>query len=476
MRLIFVHGWSVTHTKSYGDFPESLAARAKNVGLDIDVAHIYLGKYISFHDEVTLEDIASAFDYALRELPDAQGHASGEIAPFSCITHSTGGPVVRTWIDKYYGKLGKQASLDNLPLKHLVMLAPANHGSSLAVLGKQRVGRIKAWFNGVEPGEKVLDWLSLGSDGQWQLNHNALNYHFGDAGGEFYPFVFAGQGIDSKFYDFLNNYLIEPGSDGVIRVAGANLNYRYLSLSQSDDLIDKTKLFRIKPDEQSVRYSPNVPLAVMSCFSHSGTKMGIMSNKAGSDNHQLIIEQVLRCLLVDSAQDYRERAQQMAELTIAEQQKIPVGKDQQISRYAMLVVRVRDEHDKVINNQDYDFLLLAGKQYKPHLLPQGFFIDRQMNTSSHSLVYYLDAEKMLQIKDGCFGIQVTARPDAGFSYYAAGQFRSEGLNINEVLAPNQVTYIDIRLRRKVDKNVFRFSRADQPRESFARVKPSGEFI
>jgi len=50
------------------------------------------------------------------------------------------------------------------------MLAPANHGSALAKLGKARVGRLKAWFNRIEPGQRILDWLSLGSEGQWQLN------------------------------------------------------------------------------------------------------------------------------------------------------------------------------------------------------------------------------------------------------------------------------------------------------------------
>lgn len=472
MRLIFVHGWSVSHTNTYGDFPQSLVAEAQVSGLDIDIAHIYLGKYISFHDEVTLDDIARAFDYALRELPGS----AETIAPFSCITHSTGGPVVRTWLDKYYGKQGSVADLAGIPLKHLIMLAPANHGSSLAVLGKERVGRIKAWFSGVEPGQRVLDWLSLGSDGQWFLNEQALDYTYGE--NSFYPFVLIGQGIDSRFYDFLNSYLIEPGSDGVVRVAGANLNYRFLSLKQTDEVIDKTggKLFRILPDEAPIRKPREVPIGVLSEFSHSGSKMGIMATKASNGNHQRIVDQVIECLKVNSNQDYAERSKQMALMTASEQQKTPLGKQSEISRYAMLVVRVRDENGKVIDNQDYDFLLLAGKNYKPHLLPEGFFIDRQMNMDSHSLVYYLDADKMLEIKDNCFGIQIIARPDSGFSYFCGGQYRSEGLAIEEVCAANQTTYIDITLKRLVDKNVFRFESADKPRESFSRVKPSGDWV
>lgn len=126
---------------------------------------------------------------------------------------------MRYWIDRYYGA----ADLAAWPLQNLVMLAPGNHGSALEVLGKQRIGRIKAFSKGVEPGQQVLDWLSRGSAGQWQLNWNWLDYQ--PAAHRFLPFVFTGQSINEKFYDFLNSYLVEPGSDGVVRVAGANLNF-----------------------------------------------------------------------------------------------------------------------------------------------------------------------------------------------------------------------------------------------------------
>ena len=145
MNLIFVHGWGTTNTDTYGGLPEALVASAGAYNLDLTIQHINLGNYVSFHDEVTLDDIARALDQALRDLP---GNEQG-IQPFSCITHSTGGPVVRHWVNYHYGP----KRLDQLPLRHLVMLAPANHGSTLAVLGKQRVGRLKAWFSGIEPGQ-----------------------------------------------------------------------------------------------------------------------------------------------------------------------------------------------------------------------------------------------------------------------------------------------------------------------------------
>lgn len=126
MKLVFIHGWSVTSTSTYGELPEVLQSRAASNGLEIEIENIYLGEYISFHDEVMLEDIARAFDKARRDkLGDGR---------FACITHSTGGPVVRLWIELFF-----KNNLTACPLSHLVMLAPANHGSSLAILGKGRL-------------------------------------------------------------------------------------------------------------------------------------------------------------------------------------------------------------------------------------------------------------------------------------------------------------------------------------------------
>ena len=110
------------------------------------------------------------------------------------------------------------------------MLAPANHGSALAQLGKGRIARMKFFADGVEPGTGVLDWLELGSDQSWELNREWLAYECVAAG--LYPFVLTGQRIDRAFYDNLNAYTDEAGSDGVVRVAAANMNYGLVRLEQ----------------------------------------------------------------------------------------------------------------------------------------------------------------------------------------------------------------------------------------------------
>lgn len=255
MIVIFVHGWSVTNTNTYGALPQWLESQSNDGVLDIQVGNIYLGRYISFADTITIDDIARAFDQAVRD-EIADQLRDGE--RFACITHSTGGPVVRKWMDLYF-----KSDLAKCPLSHLVMLAPSNHGSALAQLGKSRLSRIKSFFEGMEPGQHVLDWLELGSDMSWQLNESWLDYDCPANG--IYPFVLTGQKIDRQLYDALNSYTGEAGSDGVVRVAAANMNYSLLKLHQAgtngENLV-VSKMTRSKP----------MALGVLPECSHSGKK------------------------------------------------------------------------------------------------------------------------------------------------------------------------------------------------------------
>lgn len=153
MIVIFVHGWSVTHTNTYGELPQWLESQSKDRKLNIQVGNIYLGHYISFDDTVTVDDIARAFDHAVR---DEIADKLRDGARFACITHSTGGPIVRKWMDLYF-----KNNLAKCPLSHLIMLAPANHGSALAQLGKSRLGRIKSFLKVLNQDSRYLIGLSL---------------------------------------------------------------------------------------------------------------------------------------------------------------------------------------------------------------------------------------------------------------------------------------------------------------------------
>jgi hypothetical protein len=85
--VVFVHGWSVAHTDTYGGLPAHLSAEAKALGIDIQLEEIYLGRYISFPDEIRISDISRAFSAAVED------QLSGLLKignRFMCITHSAG--------------------------------------------------------------------------------------------------------------------------------------------------------------------------------------------------------------------------------------------------------------------------------------------------------------------------------------------------------------------------------------------------
>src|SRR5262245_11518829 len=147
MDVILIHGYNVTSTKTYGVLPQRLSSAGHNV------KDVFLSKYVTLDDDISLPDLERASEAALRDLYGARYGKT----KFACITHSTGALVARSWIDTYYGQ-----SITKLPMSHLIMLAPPTHGSRLAELGKSRLSRLRSLF-GIEPGLKVLDALELGS-------------------------------------------------------------------------------------------------------------------------------------------------------------------------------------------------------------------------------------------------------------------------------------------------------------------------
>lgn len=452
MIIVFVHGWSVTNTDTYGGLPTALVKNAP-AKLDLQITHLYLGKYVSFADEVKVDDIARGMQQAIAAevLPKL---AKGE--RFACVTHSTGGPVAREWIDLYY-----RGKLDKCPASHLVMLAPANHGSALAQLGKGRIARMKFFKDGVEPGTGVLDWLELGSDQGWELNCEWLSYDATARG--LYNFVLTGQKIDREFYDNLNAYTDEAGSDGVVRVAAANMNYGLIRLVQQDGKLAMQK------DERAARSA----LGVLPGRSHSGPNIGILGSvKADDDGSHPTVKWVLRCLEVSSTAAYNRVVKELDDLTAQTQRDEHEDKVKKLfvfertfvtDRYCMLVFRLQDDRgNKLV---DYDVLFTAGPQYDPNHLPPGFFIDRQRNLLNlGKLTYYIDYDVMAAWLskpelEGKFGVQIAARPAGGYAYYTVAEHRGTFAGLKKYFEPNQTLMVEVELKRHIVEGVFRLTQS-----------------
>ena len=469
--LVFVHGWSVTNTSTYGQMPKQLQQKASAAGMTLILADIWLSEYVSFDDAVTMPDLVRAFDHALRDL-----HLRD--ASFACITHSTGGPVVREWLR---AQRDKPAVYSTIRLSHLVMLAPANYGSALAQLGKSMFGRLKAWFSAVEPGQRILDWLELGSAASLTLNLDYIHSDDPLTRGQF-QFVLIGDRPDRALYDHLNSYTGEDGSDGVVRIAAANLNGRHAVLSpQGGSENDSLTL--------NVSRGPRCAFKLIAGASHSGVAHGIMA-RAGPQT----VHAILRCLSIRDAASYTALCDAFdAENAVRDADKVelePAGpfapRVHIHDPRSMLIVRLTDEAGEPLTGAG--FLLTAGTPASADLMPVDFLLDRQANSKQRTTIsLFLDhsllagdtrvadprnSRKTLRpvvVSHRPYGAYVQPVDLTGLVHHALARSQP-GDDLFSMLGAHQTTVLDVVLPRKIHEGVFRLTQNLAPRD-FSKPVP-----
>jgi len=218
--LVILHGWS----DNFRSF-RPLVRRLREQGLEQPVEEVHLGDYISLDDQVAFDDLVDAMQRAWqeRQLPTAPGSVDA-------IVHSTGGLVIRDWFTRNY-------TPETVPLKRLLMLAPANFGSPLAHTGRSMIGRATKGWSGTrlfETGTHILKGLELASD-----------YSIGLAERDWFaPEIWYGPGrilctvlTGNAGYTGISAIANKPGTDGTVRVSTANLAAARLDVDfQSDPM------------------------------------------------------------------------------------------------------------------------------------------------------------------------------------------------------------------------------------------------
>lgn len=205
--VLTVHGWSAQDSSM-----QDVTGFLKQAGFR--TMNYWLGGYPSMADEVHLADSARRMGAVI-----AQMVQDGELSkPFHIVTHSTGALVVRQWLAFFFPRGGA-------PVENFLMLAPANFGSPLAVMGRSALGRlIKGFRTGLQTGTEFLHALEHGSMAQENL---ALTDRLSPDGDRASPFSEAAvrpyviTGLDVFF-----PMGVKPESawDGTVRAASANID------------------------------------------------------------------------------------------------------------------------------------------------------------------------------------------------------------------------------------------------------------
>jgi hypothetical protein len=293
-----------------------------------DPLTIHIGDYVTLSNEITIKDIAEGFDRALRE---QEGLKNGE--RFDAIVHSTGSLVIREWLVSYSPRQKR--------LGRLIGLAPANFGSPLAHRGQSWTsvafkGNRKLGPDFMETGHQVLSGLELGSRYTWELAHkDLLNEEpiFDETPDSPFPFVLIGE----KDYGLATRFFIgDPGSDGTVRWAGADMNTRRIELDLTREPGDSGQGKVHVPRARNIQ----VPFTLVPDLNH-GTIV--------SDPSPALVEMVTAALRVEDIEQYRAWAEKYS--TMAGGRLDQVEKDW----WQQFVVRVVDERGDPVPDYYIEF-------------------------------------------------------------------------------------------------------------------------
>ena len=419
-KVFLIHGWSVTETSTYQALHLKLAANG------YDLQEIDLARFVSLDDRVELADIAHAMQ---KEMLGRLGEPPWT-TPFHVVCHSTGAPVVKEWVSRWY--VGP--CCENKPFRNVVFLAGAHFGSRLAHHGRSMLAH--AWYFG-DTGERLLAALELGSEFSWESNGRWLDEAAWKAKG-LRPYCLIGDRVKrSPFQAKIFPAGFEKGSDMVVRAAAGNLNFRRFTI---DGTASDLKL------EGQIE---GIPFAALADFVHSGPDHGIMNSikKSATPSKHVSLRLILQCLGVTDSEEYEQVRKEFCEVT-ANTRKKRQG-------FAQLDFRFRSDNGLPINDYRFELGAVVNERDKPsktvvhthknRITPNHFTAFLSFKEFEPELVYFMNLQ---------------ASAGTGLLSYKPEPFRVEvsGDRLLELISKDQVTQIDVRLARETHKNLFVFHR------------------
>ncbi|MBN2326435.1 MAG: hypothetical protein JXR73_04710 [Candidatus Omnitrophica bacterium] len=484
--IVLIHGFSAESRKTdresiggiYGDLPGKLQSLNGSGG----VVEIDLSRYISLEDGVTIDDVSHALNRAL-ETDFARLRQSG----FHAVVHSAGALVIRNWIRRFSRKPS--------PIQNLVYLAGAHFGSGWAHLGRGQMARWGRFVfeHGAERGVPFLKALELGSN--WTIDLHRFFLADGARMAEDYKifeYVIVGSQADAAWYTFPIRYAKEDGSDGVVRVSSANLNFHYIRFGLKPDVSsiqweeasrqhsklvkgrgNREAFYEVKERSQPGKDGRDViPFSIPFECAHSGKDMGVAS---GEKTHAQVLPLIESALKVRTKAQWRKQVGEFQAQTDITYQKARTDLKpglfsrprEQYDPHAQIVFRIFDQDRRPVNH--FDIFFEPSKANRASIgdkkIVQSLFEDKHINRDSpNTIVFYWrtrhfdeeinDWASTTEQLDGCF-LDVTGLESATQEIlYLPMRFQFSRSQLLEWVQDHRTTVIDVELFRLPSPGIY----------------------
>lgn len=321
--LVIIHGWS----DSEDSFIPLAEALERETGRPVE--QLWLGSYVSLDDDVRMQDLVRGLQRAwkARELPL-------KARSVDVIVHSTGGLILRDWMDSQYMARGRKP-----PVNNLVMLAPANFGSPLAHKGRAFFGRVMKGFQSrkrFQTGTHILKALEMASPYSWELaQRDRFSANAFSASGVRCTVIVGNTG-----YSGISSLANEDGSDGTVYVATANLDCDYLQLHFPPGAR--------QPKLRAPRHSRG-ETAFLVLDGHTHGSVALKDPEHAGN--RTLLKHIARALEISNAGAFREWVTQCEKQTRRVVKRHAGDSDSHKHAYQNTVIRVRD--DRGFDVSDY---------------------------------------------------------------------------------------------------------------------------
>lgn len=448
--LVIIHGWS-DHAESFIPLAEALEKKTRR-----PVEQIWLGNYISLDDDVQIKDLVRGLSRAWKErrLPGTSKGAD-------VIVHSTGGLIIRDWMDSQYIEKGK-----NPPVNNLVMLAPANFGSPLAHKGRAFYGRILKGFKSkkrFETGAQILKALEMASSYSWEL---AQRDRFGKN-------VFSPNGVRATVivgnagYGGISSLANQDGSDGTVYVSTANLNCAYLEI----DFPSRPKEPKAKP----IKVSKGVTaFLVVDNHNHSSVAL----KESGHNGNAALLNSIVKALSIKNSTEFDNWVKSCGSKTRSVMKQHADSNDEYKHGFQNTVFRVRDDQGFDVTDYVVEFYHDANKGVLDRIAE---IFNKKAVSKVHPykgnsayrsfMINCTELFKIINEADESLRISFSAMPDINDERTLVGYrtFESEDVGslvlgpkgLKEFFVPNRTLFVDITLTREQKRELFTIRSASE---------------